>query len=111
MITVMIGIILLISQQIIAGTDYTKIVTSTGGTISATQFDATRIIAGGIAKWNNLRIKKGATVTIDFSGIPDIQSVEGPSITKAQITSAGFVEIKFRQVQAHLKKNTESISM
>ncbi|PNE25692.1 hypothetical protein BHU16_00120 [Tannerella sp. oral taxon 808] len=38
LITVMIGIILLISQQIIAGTDYTKTVTSTGGTISATEF-------------------------------------------------------------------------
>ena len=53
----MIGIVLLISQQIIAGTNYTKTVTSTGGTVSATQFDATRIIAGGTAKWNNLRIK------------------------------------------------------
>ena len=96
LITVMLGIILLISQQIIAGTNYTKIVTSTGGTISATQFDATRIIAGGIAKWNNLRIKNGATVTIDFSGIPDIQSVEGSSITTAQITSTGTTEIKFK---------------
>ena len=96
LITVMIGIILLISQQIIAGTDYTKTVTSTGGTVSATEFDATRIIAGGIAKWNNLRIKNGETVTIDFSGIPDIQSVEGSSITTAQITSAGTVEIKFK---------------
>ena len=92
----MIGIILLISQQIIAGTNYTKTVTSTGGTVSATQFDATRIIAGATAKWNNLRIKNGETVTIDFSGIPDIQSVEGSSITTAQITRAGFVEIKFK---------------
>ena len=38
LITVMIGIILLISQQIIAGTNYVKTVNSTGGTISATEF-------------------------------------------------------------------------
>lgn len=34
----MIGIILLVSQQIIAGTNYVKTVNSTGGTISATEF-------------------------------------------------------------------------
>ena len=95
LITVMIGIILLVSQQLSAGTNYVKTVNSTGGTVNASEFVST--YAGAtIPKWNNLRIKNGATVTIDFSGILDIQSVEGSSITTAQITSAGFVEIKFK---------------
>ena len=93
----MIGIILLISQQIIAGTNACEFVSTYAGVTTP--------------KYNSLRIKNGESVTIDFSGGPDIQSVEGSSIIKAQITSAGFVEIKIRQVQAHLKKNTESISM
>ena len=95
LITVMIGIILLISQQIIAGTNYVRTVNSTEGIVNACEFVST--YAGAtIPKWNNLRIKNGATVTIDFSGIPDIQSVEGSSITTAQITSAGTTEIKFK---------------
>ena len=41
MITVMIGIILLISQQIIAGTNYVRTVNSTEGTVNACEFVST----------------------------------------------------------------------
>ena len=41
LITVMIGIILLVSQQIIAGTNYVKTVNSTGGTVNASEFVST----------------------------------------------------------------------
>lgn len=85
----MIGIILLISQQIIAGTDYTKTVTSTGGTVSATEFAPTLQETGQTLHWNNLRIKNGETVTIDFSGVPGFQRLNGASGSQAQITSAG----------------------
>ena len=89
LITVMLGIILLISQQIIAGTNYTKTVTSTGGTVSATEFAPTLQETGQTLHWNNLRIKNGATVTIDFSGVPGFQRLDGASGSQAQITSAG----------------------
>ena len=89
LITVMIGIILLVSQQIIAGTNYTKTVTSTGGTVSATEFAPTLQETGQTLHWNNLRIKNGETVTIDFSGVPGFQRLNGASGSQAQITSAG----------------------
>ena len=84
----MIGIILLISQQIIAGTNYVKTVNSTGGTISATEF-ISGLSGATIPQWNNLRIKNGENVTIDFSGVPGFQRLNGASGSQAQITSAG----------------------